>query len=449
MPTPITVLTPTGTLGYGFGEAALARGMSLKPSVIAVDAGSTDPGPHYLGSGETLVSRHSIKKELTQLITAGRAAGIPVIVGSAGGAGSGVQVDWTVDIVREIARENKLSFNLAWIYADIPRDRLKTAFKAGEIKDFEAGFDLTEKDVDEAVSVVAQMGHEPICEALDKGADVIIAGRSCDDCAIAAYPIWKGADHGLAIHMGKILECGAFSAEPFAMDVMLGTVADDHFILEPGSLDRRASIKSVAAHSLYERENPYTHAGPGHQLDLSKARFAEISDRQVRVEGARIQATDDFYVKLEGARTIGFRTICIAGVRCPTMVSRIEELLETAREKTLAYFAPEPVRITFHVHGRNGVMQKLEPQRNALSHELGIVMDVVAPSQELAHAACHHLSGTLLHMHYPGIFNTSGNLAFLYSPSELDAGPVYEFSIYHLMKAKSPTELFPVHMEKI
>lgn len=449
MPAPITVLTPTGTLGYGFGEAALARGMSLNPAVIAVDAGSTDPGPHYLGSGETLVSRHSIKKELSQLIKAGRAARIPVIVGSAGGAGSGVQVDWTVDIVREIARENGLSFNLAWIYADIAKARLRQALAAGEIKDFEAGFELKGQDIDEAVSVVAQMGHEPICQALDSGADVIIAGRSCDDCAIAAFPIWKGADHGLAIHMGKILECGAFSAEPFAMDVMLGTVADDHFVLEPGSLERRASIKSVAAHSLYERENPYAQAGPGHQLDLSAARFEEVSDRQVRVKGARIESTAEFYVKLEGARKIGYRTICIAGVRCPTMVSRIDELLQTAREKTLSYFAPEPVQITFHTHGRNGVMGKLEPRRNSLSHELGVVMDVVAPSQELAHAACHNLSGSLLHMHYPGMFNTSGNLAFLYSPSELDAGPVYEFSIYHLMKAASPTELFPVQMERV
>ena len=89
----ITVLTPTGTLGYGFGNEALERAMSLRPAVIAVDAGSTDPGPHYLGSGKTLVSDVSIKRELTMLIRHGRAADIPVIVGSAGGAGSGVQVN--------------------------------------------------------------------------------------------------------------------------------------------------------------------------------------------------------------------------------------------------------------------------------------------------------------------------------------------------------------------
>ena len=48
----ITVLTPTGTLGYGFDLDALLRGMQLEPHVIAVDAGSTDLGPAYFGSAE-------------------------------------------------------------------------------------------------------------------------------------------------------------------------------------------------------------------------------------------------------------------------------------------------------------------------------------------------------------------------------------------------------------
>lgn len=449
MTKPIVVLTPTGTLGYGFGAEALKRGMSLKPDVIAVDAGSTDPGPHYLGSGEPLVSRISIKKELTQLIAASRAARIPLIVGSAGGAGCRAHVDWTVEIVREIAREERRNFSLAWIYADIPRERAKAALDRGEIVDFEAGFDVRPKDLDETVALVAQMGHEPICAALDRGADVIIAGRACDDSTIAAFPIWRGADLALSVHMGKILECGAFSAEPFAMDVMLGTVHADHFVLEPGSLERRASIKSVAAHSLYEREDPFLQGGPGHELDLSGCRFTAIGDRQVRVEGARARATPDYFVKLEGARRAGFRSISVAGIRCPTMIARIDGILEQARRNALDYFAPAEIKIGFHVYGRDGVMQRLEPRRYDLSRELGLVIDVTADSQVLAHSACHQISGALLHWHYPGQFNTSGNLAFPYSPSELDAGPVYEFSVYHLMKAASPAELFPVHMEKV
>lgn len=444
----ITVLAPTGTLGYGFGAEALRRGMSLRPDVIAVDAGSTDPGPHYLGSGETLVSRFSMKRELTDLIKASRTAGIPLIVGSAGGAGCKSHVDWTVDIVREIARETGLKFKLATIYADIPLERVIAAIRASEVQDFEAGTKLTEDDIRASVAMVAQMGHEPICKALDGKADVIIAGRSCDDSVIAAYPIWRGGDLALAIHMGKILECGAFSAEPFAMDVMLGTLERDHFFLEPGAIERRASVKSVAAHTLYEREDPFTQGGPGHELDLSACRFSPDGDRRVRVEGARARKTD-YYVKLEGAKRMGYRSVSIAGVRCPTMISRIDGILEDARTKTLAYFAPAKLQIGYHVYGRNGVMQHMERPRNSLSHELGLVIDTVAPDQDLAHAACHHLSGSLLHTHFPGQFNTSGNLAFPYSPSELDAGPVYEFSAYHLMRVITPTELFPVSYEDL
>ena len=48
------VLSPTAILGYGFPEASFLRGIEQKPDLIAVDAGSTDPGPFYLGAGMAL-----------------------------------------------------------------------------------------------------------------------------------------------------------------------------------------------------------------------------------------------------------------------------------------------------------------------------------------------------------------------------------------------------------
>ena len=189
---------------------------------------------------------------------------------------------------REIALEQHLHFRLAWIYADISPERVAQALERDEVEDFEAGFALTRDALDATTAIVAQMGWEPIAEALDAGADVVVAGRACDDLAIAAYPIAAGADIGLATHMGKILECGAFSAEPFAMDVMLGSLHDDHFVLEPGSLARKASLKSIAAHSLYERENPYLQRGPGGAVDLSSCRFEPDGERSVRVSGGAI-----------------------------------------------------------------------------------------------------------------------------------------------------------------
>ena len=121
-----------------------------------------------------------------------------MVIGSAGGSGRGELVDWTVEIVREIAREQSLRFRLAWIYADIARERVEQALARGEVEDFEAGFALTREALDATTAIVAQMGWEPIAETLDAGADVVVAGRACDDLAIAAYPVLP---EGLAIKL--------------------------------------------------------------------------------------------------------------------------------------------------------------------------------------------------------------------------------------------------------
>ena len=41
----IRILSTTAILGYGFPMESFVEGMKRKPHVIAVDAGSTDPGP--------------------------------------------------------------------------------------------------------------------------------------------------------------------------------------------------------------------------------------------------------------------------------------------------------------------------------------------------------------------------------------------------------------------
>src|SRR3546814_16366133 len=88
---------------------------------------------------------------------------------------------------------------------------------------------------------------------------------------------------------------------------------------------------SVAAQTLYERENPFHQAGPGHKLDLSDCTFEQISEREVHVGGSRFIGTDDYWVKLEGARVAGYRSICIAGIRCPSMIGCIDDLLADAK----------------------------------------------------------------------------------------------------------------------
>ena len=55
----MTVLAPLGMLGYGIPSRSMERGLARDPAVLALDAGSTDPGPYYLGAGVPFVNRRA------------------------------------------------------------------------------------------------------------------------------------------------------------------------------------------------------------------------------------------------------------------------------------------------------------------------------------------------------------------------------------------------------
>ena len=89
----LKVLSVCGFMGYGFPEDSLLRGISKSPNVIGADNGSTDPGPYYLGSGQTLVKRPQMVRDLGLALTAAREVGVTLIIGSSGTSGSHPHVD--------------------------------------------------------------------------------------------------------------------------------------------------------------------------------------------------------------------------------------------------------------------------------------------------------------------------------------------------------------------
>src|SRR2546430_1516086 len=64
----VRMISASGILGYGFPESSLKAGLERKPHMIGVDGGSSDPGPHYLGSGKTFTNPLSIKRDLSLLL---------------------------------------------------------------------------------------------------------------------------------------------------------------------------------------------------------------------------------------------------------------------------------------------------------------------------------------------------------------------------------------------
>jgi hypothetical protein len=76
-------------------------------------------------------------------------------------------------------------------------------------------------------------------------------------------------------------------------------------------------------------------------------------------------------------------------------------------------------------------------------------MDVVGRTRQIAMTVCGVAKQYLLHLHYSGILCTSGNLAHPFSPDFMDAGPVFEFNVYHLVEVDDPVELFPIQIRQL
>ena len=129
----ITVLTPTGCIGNrGLHREALIAALDAeKPNAMAVDAGSLDCGPWYLGTGQPHSPIANIRRDLEIVVTEGVKRGIPVIVGSVGGSGGKPHVDLTLSTLKGIAMERRLDFKVGVIYADVEKEYLIRRIREG------------------------------------------------------------------------------------------------------------------------------------------------------------------------------------------------------------------------------------------------------------------------------------------------------------------------------
>lgn len=448
------IVSVNGCLGYGFEATSLAAGCDLQPAMVGADAGSTDPGPYYLGSGTSLVRPPQIRRDLGLALVNARRAGVPLVVGSAGMGGGEPNLQLFKKILLEIAREEGLNFRLATIHSEIPKERVRDAVRAKKITPMADVPELTEDAVMGSVRIVGQMGTEPFAKALDAGADVVLTGRSCDTAIYAALPIARGFDPGLALHMAKIMECGAQCAIPLAPnDSLLGTIRRDHFLVRPLHKQRVCTPDSVAAHTMYEQGNPHILYEPEGDVDMTGAEFEQVDEQTVRVSGSRFIPTPRLRIKLEGARLAGFRSFTIAGIRDRTVIRNLPVIEETVRgavSRNLGNAVPaSDYKLGFRYYGRDAVLGPLEPERDNVPHEVGAMVEVVAKTQETADYVLSLARSSLLHCPFPGRKTTAGNLAFPASPSDTSAGAVYEFSVYHLMDVDDQCELFPMELEKV
>ena len=114
------ILSPTAILGYGFPKPSFAKAMELDIDLIAVDAGSMDAGPYYLGSDKQYVGKTALERDLQIIVKGALDQQCPLVIGSAGFSGASPQIEEVISIVKNaIEHENAKEVKVAIIRSDI------------------------------------------------------------------------------------------------------------------------------------------------------------------------------------------------------------------------------------------------------------------------------------------------------------------------------------------
>jgi hypothetical protein len=445
-PDILRVLISTGHLGTApSSPESFHRGMATNPDYVVADGGSSDPGPVYLGADVTL--GHFVREELELLLTASRARGIPLIIGSAGDTGSNRGVNDFVNTIKELAKEHRIPrFRVGYFYSEVPKDFLRRKLAAGEAIAGLGGFPaLGAGEIERASRIVAVAGVHPFLKLLDEGADVIVGGR-CGDVAFTAAPcIGAGFPEALAYHMGKMIECASLVAEPFmGKETVIGTISHEDIRITPCHPEQRCTVASAAGHSMYERENPYFEHALGGTLDMRACRYEQFDSRTCRITGARWQPARELRVKLEGAKKVGERCMGIAAIRDPHVVRHADEAIAWVRAAVAKRFGGENYELFFHVFGRDGVLKELEPRRDTQPHEIAIVVEGLAATEALAAKITDFAVRMFFLARVPGVKGTAGTAAT--TKHTMHSSPGYVWNVNHTVAIADPMELFPVHM---
>lgn len=436
------VLIPSGALGLGYDKVALDRAIAAKPDLIAIDGGSTDSGPSYLGRGVSKYATASTKAEWKGLIEARIAANCPLVIGTAGTCGTDSTVDWLYDITLDILSDLGASAKIARLYSE--QDPAKIA--KTPLTPLSAAPDVDAATIESCTHVVALAGAEHIQAALDTGADIIIAGRTTDTAIIAALPLARGDHAGGAWHGAKIGECGALCATNPQSGVILVDFDATGFTVTPMADGAHATPHTVSAHMLYENSDPFILFEPGGHLDVSHAKYSAVDDRSVRVDGSKWVPSDTYTVKIEGARITGYQTILMAILRDAHYVANAQtwcdDILVKFAAKVADRMALDPA--TYHAElriiGKDASLGALET-RASNATELGVMAILTAPDQMTANTLGKLMNPYLLH-HPLTQEEEVPTFAFPFSPAEIDRGAAYEFALHHTMTLSNPMDAF-------
>ncbi len=437
------VFVPAGAIGTIVSQISCDTAERLKPDIIACDAGSTDSGPYYLGTGSQKYTHEAVKADMEKLLVLADKLHIPIAIGSSGLCGVDKGVDDLADICNEIIREKELApKKLVCIYTEQDPDAIAKYYEAGKVEALEGAPEINSEIISQCSHIVALAGAEPFQKALAQGADIVLCGRATDTAIIASMPLMKGCHAASAWHAAKIAECGALCTDTVADGggVFL-TIDDTGFTVEPTNPAAHCTPTTVSAHMLYENANPFVLHEPGVLVDVSGSTYTALDDRRVRVEGSTIQSAP-YTMKLEGSRLMGYQAVLMVGIRdrriCANPAPWLKKMEMFFHMKAKEYGLDDRM-FTFELrpYGWNGVTGQPNPNP---AQEILLMAIITAKSQALA-TKIAKLANPLL-LHFPvEQGEPMPSFGFPFSPAHMERGAVYSFTLHHIVHLDDPFEI--------
>jgi hypothetical protein len=264
------------------------------------------------------------------------------VVANAGGVNPPACAAAVLDVARRRAAPGSLRIGV--VTGDDLLPRLDQLIDAGhELRNMDSGEPLAVVR-DRVLSANAYIGSVPIVEALRRGANVVITGRSTDT-ALTMAPIRHEFDWGAedwnrlaaGIVAGHIIECGAqcsggnclydWRTIPDLADVgypIVEASADGSFVVtKHPNTGGRISVPTVTEQLVYEMGDPRSYITPDVVADFSTIRLVQDGADRVRVSGIEGRPPTD-KLKVSIAYRAGFKAV-------GTLVYAWPDALEKAR----------------------------------------------------------------------------------------------------------------------
>lgn len=231
--------------------------------------------------------------------------------------GGGVNPVACANAIMEVAKELRIkNLKVGIVIGDDIKNRVEELIASGEdLKNMETGESIiTIKD--KILSANVYFGAFPIVEALEKGADIIITGRTTDTGLTLAPMIyefgWKKNDIDLlsaGTVAGHILECGAqssggnFSGDWQSIPNMAEIgfpIAEafpngDVIITKHQNTGGRVSFETIAEQLVYEIGDPKNYITPDCIADFTSIQLRDLGDDRVLVTGVTGFPETEFY----------------------------------------------------------------------------------------------------------------------------------------------------------